>query len=116
MKIYHSVTLNPDGQILHEDSFNYAGKVTLCKKGRLGAEREAKKQAERSFQLQLEIFQEQKKQLAKLDTETDTEFIKEAMRKKRILQGKMAGRRSTILTGPQGLQTLAPIKRATLGG
>ncbi|HDZ26147.1 hypothetical protein LCGC14_1099320 [marine sediment metagenome] len=118
MKIYLSVTLSPDGQIIQEDSYNYSGVVTLCKFGRLGAEREARKQAERSYQLQLRMFEEQKSQLAKLDVAAEdamkTKEGKEAAKKERILQSKRMGRRSTILTGPMGLITPASIKQKTL--
>lgn len=109
-----------NGNTLYEESYQYHGAVAYCKGGQLFARQEAKRQAEESFQLQLRMFEEQKARLEKLDVAAEdamkTKEGKEAARKQRILQSKRMGRRSTILTGPMGLTTPAPIRQRILSG
>lgn len=107
MKIIRKVIMDLNGNTLYEDSYEYQGVVASCKGGRLRAQKEAREQAERSYQLQLRIFEDQRARLAKLDLAaediTKSKEGKEAARKERIIQSKRMGRRSTILTGPLGL-------------
>ena len=69
-------------------------------------------QAERSFQLQKDIFEDQKKQVALLEAGKSSTSAAEVRRKERILASKRVGRRATILTGPMGL----PSSRSRPGG
>ena len=118
MKIYRKITMDLNGKTIYEDSYEYHGSIALCKGGVHKARREQRKQAERSYELQLAMFEEQKARLDKLDLAAESEKRskeeEEAARNQRILSSKRMGRRSTILTGPTGLSSPAPTRRATL--
>ena len=113
MKIYNRVVIDNNGRILEEDSFEYQGIVAYCKGG---SDRGARRQAEQSYQLQLEMFEFRKEQAAKLLAGKESEEARAAAKKQRQLQIKRSGRRSTILTGPTGLSGLPEVKRGTLLG
>jgi hypothetical protein len=96
MKIYTKIVLDPDGKIVEERSFEYKGPVAQCKGG--GGQKQAAEQAEKSFQLQKEMFEHQKQEALKLEQGKESEEAKAAAIKQRGIDIKRQGRSSTILT------------------
>lgn len=98
MKIYRTVTLNSSGNVLYEDSFEYQGKIVLCKGGQLKASRDAENAAIRARQQQEKLLTEQQRKANELKKGLDAESVKAAMDKERLLALKRQGQQSTIKT------------------
>lgn len=94
MKIYTKIVLDSDGKIIEEHSFEYEGPVAQCKGGNAAAEA----QAEKSFQLQKEMFEFQKQETLKLEQGRESDEAKAAAIKQRGIEIRRQGRSSTLRT------------------
>lgn len=74
------------------------GLITYYKGGQIRAQKEAAKQAEQAYQLQLQEIASQKEQVEKLEQGASSAEAKEAARQQRMLAAKRKGRASTIRT------------------
>lgn len=106
MRIYRKVVLDFKGRVVEEDSFEYHGKVTLCKHGQIAAQKSAQATSEKSYQLQLQQQTEEKKRLdvmavkAVMEDQKEDQKVKDAaLKAEQELQKKRKGTTSTILTG-----------------
>lgn len=107
MKIYTKIVLDSNGKIIEENSYEYSGPLAECKKGS-GGEAAARVQAEKSFQLQKDMFEHQKQQALKLEQGEESEEAKAAAIKQRGIEVNRQGRSSTLHTvkAKQGFSAL----------
>lgn len=99
MKVYRRVVMDFKGRVIEEDSFEYHGKVALCKYGNIAAQKGAMAQSEKSYQLQLQQQAEEKKRLDDMAAMEDQKVKDAALKAEQELQKKRKGTASTILTG-----------------
>ncbi len=99
MKIYRKVVISSEGKTVEEDSFEYHGKIALCKYGNIAAQKSSQAIAEKSYQQQIAQQEEEKKRLAEIKAMDDQKIADAALKAEQELQKKRKGSTSTILTG-----------------
>ncbi len=111
MKIYEYIKIDiATNEILEEISYNYQGNLVECKGGEYAARREA----ERSYQLQLSQMALQEKQLKELEEKEKEKKFNE----QQILESglkRRVGRKSTILTDIQDFGSANVSSRSLYG-